>query len=147
MSMDFSGANGPSGPRAGFGIRFGAALLDAILLAIVNGILQAAFGQDQGIVIGLVVNLSYFTYFEGSASGQTIGKKVLDIRVVDFEGGGSIGYNRAAIRWLGRIVSSIPLLLGYFWMLWDKERQTWHDKMATCVVVPTADYPVDKWPG
>ena len=37
--------------------------------------------------------------------------------------------------------------LGYFWMLWDGEKQTWHDKLATTVVVPVAYYPVDKWPG
>ncbi len=147
MSTDFSGVKGPSGPRAGFGHRFAAALIDGILLAIANGILQAALGKDPGLAVGVGINLAYFIYFEGSASGQTIGKKALDIRVIDFGGGGSIGYGRAAIRWVGRIVSSIVLLLGYFWMLWDKERQTWHDKMANCVVVPTADYPVDAWPG
>ena len=32
-------------------------------------------------------------------------------------------------------------------MLWDKEKQTWSDKIATTVVVPVADYPVEKWPG
>jgi hypothetical protein len=32
-------------------------------------------------------------------------------------------------------------------MLWDAEKQTWHDKIAATVVVPTADYPVAAWPG
>jgi uncharacterized RDD family membrane protein YckC len=32
-------------------------------------------------------------------------------------------------------------------MIWDKERQTWHDKLATTVVVPTSAYPVSSWPG
>ncbi len=39
-------------------------------------------------------------------------------------------------------MSAIVLLLGYLWMLWDKENQTWHDKMATSVVVPVSAYPV-----
>ena len=43
--------------------------------------------------------------------------------------------------------SGIPCFLGYFWMLWDSEKQTWHDKMAITVVVPTSDYPVAAWPG
>jgi uncharacterized RDD family membrane protein YckC len=44
-------------------------------------------------------------------------------------------------------LSGIVCLLGYLWMLWDKEKQTWHDKLATTVVVPTSAYPVESWPG
>jgi len=62
--------------------------------------------------------------------------------VIDFAGGGSIGYGRAFIRWIGRLISSLILYLGYLWMLWDKENQTWHDKMANDVVVPVSAYPV-----
>ena len=25
----------------------------------------------------------------------------------------------------------VKSIVGYLWMLWDKERQTWHDKIAT----------------
>jgi uncharacterized RDD family membrane protein YckC len=32
-------------------------------------------------------------------------------------------------------------------MLWDPERQTWHDKAAKTFVVPVSEYPVDAWPG
>jgi uncharacterized RDD family membrane protein YckC len=32
-------------------------------------------------------------------------------------------------------------LLGYFWMLWDNGKQTWHDKMARSFVVPVISYP------
>jgi hypothetical protein len=31
-------------------------------------------------------------------------------------------------------------------MLWDKEKQTWHDKLANDVVVPVDAYPVASWP-
>jgi uncharacterized RDD family membrane protein YckC len=65
----------------------------------------------------------------------------MGIRVIDFGGGGSVGYGRAFIRWIGRFVSTIVFLLGYLWMLWDPERQTWHDKFANSVVVPVSDYP------
>ncbi len=138
---------GPSGPRATFGYRFVAALVDGILLGIVNLVLREATSPGGGYGLGLLVSLAYFTFFEGSASGQTIGKRAIGIRVVDLPGGGSIGHGRALVRWVGRIISSIPLLLGYFWMLWDRERQTWHDKLASAVVVPVADFPVERWPG
>lgn len=51
-----------------------------------------------------------------------------------------IGYHRAFIRCGWRIVSAIVSLLGYLWMLWDNEKQTWHDKMARSVVVSVSSY-------
>lgn len=134
--------DGPSGPRASFGRRLVAALVDWILLGVVYVILLAIFGQNAAAGLNLLVGILYYALLEGGATGQTLGKKALGIRVLDFNGGGSIGYGRAAIRYIGRIVSSIPCLLGYLWMLWDKEKQTWHDKFATSVVVPESYYPV-----
>jgi uncharacterized RDD family membrane protein YckC len=131
----------PSGPRAGFWRRFFASLIDGIIVGIVYAVLGAIIGRSAAYGLSLLVSLAYFTYFEGSENGQTPGKMALGIRVIDFGGGGSIGYGRAFIRWIGRIVSSLPFLLGYFWMLWDKERQTWHDKFANAVVVPVSAYP------
>jgi uncharacterized RDD family membrane protein YckC len=134
------------GPRAGFWQRFGAALLDGIMLGIVNGILTSVL-KGVGYALALLISVAYFSYFEGGPSGQTVGKRALGIRVIDFDNGGPLGYGRGAIRWIGRYLSAIPLGLGYFWMLWDPQKQCWHDKLANDVVVPQADYPVDKWPG
>jgi uncharacterized RDD family membrane protein YckC len=137
---------GPSGPRAGFWRRFGAFFIDALILGVVSSILRLVLGQGLGGALGLLIWIGYFTYFEGSASGQTPGKRALSIRVFDFGGGGSIGHGRAAIRAVSRYLSAIPCFLGYLWMLWDKEKQTWHDKLANDVVVPTTAYPVERWP-
>jgi uncharacterized RDD family membrane protein YckC len=137
-----------AGQRASFGRRLGAALIDGILLAIVNGVLTVAVGRNVATGVALAIGLAYYGYLEGSPSGQTLGKRALGIRVYDFGGGtGGIGFGRALIRYLGRILSTIPCLLGYLWMLWDKEKQTWHDKLANTVVVPANQYPVEKWPG
>lgn len=138
---------GALGPRANFGQRLGALLVDAIILAIPQLILFAILDPVVAYLIALVLGIAYFAYFEGSASGQTPGKKVLKIRVIDFNAGGPIGMGRALIRYVARIVSSLPCLLGYLWMLWDREKQTWHDKLASTVVVPESAYPVERWPG
>jgi uncharacterized RDD family membrane protein YckC len=138
--------DGPSGPRASFGRRLVAAIIDGILLGIVGAIFYA-ISRTLGYVVQLLLTIAYLTYLEGSPSGQTVGKKAMGIRVIDFRTGGSIGYGRAFIRWIGRYVSAIACLLGYFWMLWDKEKQTWHDKFANDVVVPESAYPVESWPG
>lgn len=116
-------------------------ILDGIIVGIVLGILFAAL-KGAGYAIGILLGIAYFVYFEGGPTGQTLGKKALGIRVIDFATGGPIGYGRAFIRYIGKIVSEIPIFLGFFWMLWDKEHQTWHDKFASAVVVPDASYPV-----
>lgn len=139
--------NVQSGPRASFGLRFLAALIDAVLLGVVGTIIRVIVGDVLGSALNLLLGLAYYAYLEGSPSGQTVGKRAMSIRVIDFAGGGPIGPGRALIRYIGRIASAIPCLLGYFWMLWDPEKQTWHDKFATTVVVPTSAYPVAAWPG
>ena len=142
---------GPSGPRAGFWRRFAAVLIDGLIVAVVAVVIVVvgvAADSSAVIVIGYIVWVVGFAvyeiYFTGSPSGQTPGKRALGIRVIDFATGGPIGYGRSTIRWLGRILSGIFCYLGYLWMLWDKEKQTWHDKMANDVVVPTSAYPVQR---
>jgi uncharacterized RDD family membrane protein YckC len=134
---DARGHGGPSSERSGFWRRFVASLLDGIILGVAYGLLRAFMSDNAASGVNLLLGIVYYTSLEGS-SGQTLGKKALGIRVVDIGGGGSIGYGRAFIRYIGRIVSAIPLFLGYFWMLWDKEKQTWHDKFASSVVVREA---------
>ena len=132
------------GPRASFWQRLGAILIDGILLGIVIVILSALF-KGVGYALGILLSIAYEVYFEGGPTGQTLGKRALGIRVYDFEGsGGPIGYGRAFIRWIGRIPSGFVCYLGYLWSIWDKEKQTWHDKLANDVVVPTSAYPVQR---
>ena len=134
--------SGPSGPRASFGRRLVAYIIDYVIFLVVYGIVYAIGGDVLAVAGGLLFGLAYFAYFEGGPKGQTPGKMALGIRVIDFNTGGPIGYGRGVVRYLGRIVSGLVCLLGYLWMLWDKEKQTWHDKIATTVVVPVANYPV-----
>ena len=140
-------AGGASGPRAGFGPRLLAAIVDSLILGAVSGVSFGVAGQRGSQGIGTIVAIIYYSYFEGSPSGQTVGKRLMKIRVIDAASGGPLGFGKAFLRYIGKVISSIPCLLGFFWMLWDKEKQTWHDKIATTYVVPTTDYPVDAWPG
>jgi uncharacterized RDD family membrane protein YckC len=133
----------PSGPRASFFRRLGAALLDGILLGIVTGVIEAIVGRNLGGLVSLAIGIAYYGYLEGGETGQTLGKKALGIRVLDLRGGGSIGFSRGVIRYFARILSALPIFLGYFWMLWDSENQTWHDKLAGSVVVPLSAYPIE----
>jgi uncharacterized RDD family membrane protein YckC len=140
---------GPSGPRADFWYRLGGFLIDAVILFLVGQLVGFVFGRNvvAVILIGLALGIAYSVYFIGSGSGQTVGMRVLGIRAIDAATYGRVDYGKAFVRYLVAIVAQIPCYLGYFWMLWDPERQTWHDKAAKTFVVPVSEYPVDAWPG
>jgi uncharacterized RDD family membrane protein YckC len=137
MDSSYAGAGtaAVTSARAGFWRRFAAAFIDGVLIGIVSYILQLALGST-GSALTFLLGIGYYTYFHGS-TGQTPGDAALSIRIVDKDTGGTIGYGRAFVRWLVSLISGVVLLLGYLWMLWDGEKQTWHDKAANAVVVPT----------
>jgi uncharacterized RDD family membrane protein YckC len=127
-----------SRPRAGFWRRFAAYVLDAISINIYS-LPLLFFGSEVYSAGFVLMHAAYYTCMEGGQNGRTVGKMALGIMVSDVGGGGPIGYRRAFIRWAGRLLSAVVFLLGYLWMLWDKENQTWHDKMAASVVVPAGN--------
>lgn len=110
-------------------------MIDVILLNVATLVIQLAVDGGAGFIVSLAAFVAYFTFTEGSASGQTLGKRIIGIRVVDFERRTPIDPTRALVRTVGRWISGLVLLLGYFWMLWDHDRQTWHDKIASTAVV------------
>lgn len=141
MQSDSSGSEtqGPEAvpsARAGFWRRLAGSLLDGLPLALTAGALRIELGGAGAFVV-FVLSLAYFTGCEGGKRGQTLGKRAVGVRVIALDTGRSIGYRRAALRWFGRFVSTIVFFLGYLWMLWDSEKQCWHDNLANDVVVPT----------
>lgn len=69
------------------------------------------------------------------AKGQTPGKAVLGMYVVK-ENGQRAGFFTMLFReWIGKLVSGMLFGLGYLWILIDRDRQAWHDKLASTYVV------------
>jgi uncharacterized RDD family membrane protein YckC len=122
-------------PRAGFWARFGAMVIDGLLIGLVAGLLSAVVHHSLGTVFLLAISAGYFTVLEGGPGGAGIGKRALGLRVVDARTGGAIGYPRAFVRWLTALLSTAALFIGYLWMLVDSEKQCWHDKLAGDVVI------------
>ena len=150
---------------AGFWIRFLALFIDSLIIGIPMGVLGVvtgatdsttvdAFGNTTestnfrfgyGItpdvplwfnILSLAVGVAYYATLEGGATGQTLGKRICNIRVVDeVTGQPGIGFGRGVGRYFARWLSAIPLGLGYFWMLWDPKKQCWHDKLVHDLVV------------
>ncbi|MBN2438144.1 MAG: RDD family protein [Deltaproteobacteria bacterium] len=81
----------------------------------------------------LFASLLYFTWFHGSV-GQTPGKMLLGLKVIRASGE-SLSFGFAFLRWVGYLVSSSLLGLGFLWVLFDSRRQGWHDKIADTLVI------------
>ena len=119
--------------KATFGQRFVGSIIDGIPLAIIYLVMFAVI-KAAAIPIFWLLYLGYSAYFEGTQNGQTIGKKLVGLQVVP-KTGGAMDLNKGIIRAVGKLLSSIPCGLGYFWMLWDADKDTWHDKIAGTTVV------------
>ncbi len=143
------GMGAPGMQLASYGDRFLAFLIDfgvLIVIGIVFGILQFIIIKlNLGIVatllslLNMVVNIGYFIYLWGfdnplTEKGQTIGKKVMKIKIVKVDGQ-ELGPVDAVLRYIGYAVSSFVILLGYVWIFVDDQNQGWHDKIAKTLVV------------
>lgn len=65
----------------------------------------------------------------------TPGKLLVDCEIVDADTGKPIDFQQALLRYIAYTISLIPFGLGFLWILWDKRKQGWHDKMAGTVVI------------
>ncbi|MBS0628871.1 MAG: RDD family protein [Verrucomicrobia bacterium] len=77
---------------------------------------------------------AYFALFESSKWQATIGKRALNLKVVDLEGR-RISFLRATGRFFSQILTRFTLLIGYLMIFWTKKKQTLHDKMSSTVVI------------
>jgi uncharacterized RDD family membrane protein YckC len=68
-------------------------------------------------------------------TGQSLGKRVLGIRLVRARDGRPVGVALALARALLHGIDAMPLLLGYLRPLWHSRRQTFTDSLLDTVVV------------
>lgn len=145
----------------GFWIRFVAFIIDSILLSIVQFIVIApilgalglaaspeALDPENGAaamsalmgamgliqVIGLVMGFLYFALMESGKNQGTLGKMALGLIVVD-QDGMRLTFGKAALRYIGKLVSGIILLIGYVMAAFTPRKQALHDMIASTFVI------------
>jgi uncharacterized RDD family membrane protein YckC/cytoskeletal protein CcmA (bactofilin family) len=117
-------------PRAGFWIRMGALLVDMILIGVIVGILDLS-GETW------LVGLAGYGALMWKLKSTTIGGLVCGLKVVRRDGA-EINWDTAIVRALGCFLSMIVAGLGFLWIVFDEDRQAWHDKIAGTLVVRTS---------
>ena len=153
----------PPKPLADLGSRIVAGIVDYIIIGIVAGVLSMLVFLPASVVTGpgmmnvfepawfaprwfgimgimavmWLLWLIYFTYFEGT-SGQTIGKKLSNIRVVK-EDGSRCDFGSALVRNILRVVDHLPFLyiLGIILIAATEKKQRLGDMLARTIVVKT----------
>ena len=137
----------------GFWPRFGAYVIDSLLMMVIilpiiflmAGDLDQLAAQSEapnmGIMIAMYILPIALILGFWIIKGSTPGKMIFKAKIVDAK----TGQHPSALQFIGRyfgyIISSIPLCLGFFWMIWDKRKQGWHDKMSGTVVVSPSNDP------
>lgn len=128
---------------AGFWRRFGAWLIDNILISVISlivfGILFFVTGGSEAIILfiyilALVGVWLYYTLMESSSSQATLGKQAFRIIVTD-DNGQRISFARANGRFFSKIISGWILYIGFIMIAFTSKKQGLHDMMASTLVI------------
>jgi uncharacterized RDD family membrane protein YckC len=131
---------------AGFWIRLLASIVDTLISAfILLPALWAIYGGEfftgdtlasgfADLLINYLIPAAVVILFWVYKSA-TPGKMICGIVIVDADTGDSPKVLQCVLRYIGYYVSALIFLLGFFWVIWDKSKQGWHDKIASTVVI------------
>ncbi|WP_175651104.1 RDD family protein [Pseudomonas sp. Marseille-P9899] len=135
-------------PVAGLGRRLAAMFYDFLLCTALLMVTTLVYKMIQMSIIGetqmrtmteagaldgdpllstvlLFVLFGFFAKF-WTHGGQTLGMQVWGVRVQNADGS-AIGLWQALLRFVVSIASWLCLGLGFFWVLIDKRKRSWHD--------------------
>ncbi|MCM2680798.1 RDD family protein [Echinimonas agarilytica] len=130
----------------GFWKRVLSSIIDSLLLMLVTlPILFAIYGieyftSEQPIqgwadgVVNYVLPIAIVIFF-WLRFAATPGKMVWRGVIVDARTLGPMSGMQCALRYIGYIISTVPLCLGFIWIAFDDKKQGWHDKIARTVVI------------
>ena len=118
--------------------RIAAAFLDFLFLLPISLCLARAIPA----VGDSAVFLAWAAYFIISwhKFGASPGLILMGWRVVDQETLKAPALAISVLRFFFGLVSWLPLGLGMLWMLWSKNNQAWHDRVARTIVVADDDF-------
>lgn len=133
---------------AGFWVRLGASIVDGVILYAICGLFLALLFGINGDFLSILYALAaapvfwamawllqavYFTGF-WVWRGQTPGKMLMGVKVIRTDSA-PVDWQHALMRYLGYIVSTVMLFLGFIWIAFDGRKQGVHDKLADTYVV------------
>ncbi|WBQ04619.1 RDD family protein [Kribbella sp. CA-293567] len=134
------GYGAPTGALAEWPLRVGGALIDSVLVSVPYflGLMLGRSVHSSLLVIFALVALGlgiWNVVVRQGQTGQTLGKTVVKIKLVDGSTGQPVGPGKALLRQLTHILDSAACYVGYLWPLWDEKKQTFADKINDTLVI------------
>jgi uncharacterized RDD family membrane protein YckC len=126
--------------KAGFWLRFVANICDGIMVSLFSIPFAVISASTTGNAAALsqaaqfIFTFFLLAYWIGSAGGSPLRRK-MGVFILDEVDGSFIGMRRACLRIMMSWVSGLVFLYGYWSMVWNPQKQTWHDRVANTVVV------------
>ncbi len=119
--------------------RVGAFLIDIVPVWILIAIGFASHNRGIYFVFWLagIAVTAYNRWYQAGKTGQSWGKKVLNMSLIGEQTGQPIGPGKAFLRDICHFVDSVICYIGYLFPLWDAKRQTLADKIMQTVVIPS----------
>ena len=118
--------------------RVGAYLIDVVPVWILIGIGVASHNSAVYFIFllaGIAVT-AYNRWYQAGKTGQSWGKRALNMSLIGEQTGQPIGPGKAFLRDICHIVDSVICYVGFLFPLWDAKRQTLADKIMQTVVIP-----------
>jgi uncharacterized RDD family membrane protein YckC len=119
-------------PRAGFWLRTGAAFLDFLLIGISCGILDNFIRLEMPGFLFLAI--ATYSAAMWKNKGTTIGGVICGLKVVRLDDK-PIDWTIAIVRALSGFLSFFAAGVGFIWVAFDDQKQSWHDKIAGTTIV------------
>jgi len=101
------------------------------LVTLIPTLISAIFSV---IFLSTVIQVLYYSLMESSQHQATLGKMALGIKVTDMEGN-KVDFMKAFLRNIGKILSSMIMLIGYLMAGLTEKKQALHDMLASTLVV------------
>lgn len=124
--------------EAGFILRFLAFSMDVFILTILLlpiTYLISYFKLEIYVnFIYFIILWLYYSLLESSKLQGTLGKYILKIKVVDYNYN-KINFNKATLRYISTLLSSMLLFIGYLMIIFTKKKQTLHDIISKTLVI------------
>ena len=90
--------------------------------------------SSQNLIVILLLKVLYHTFFVWQ-NGMTLGKYIMKIRVLEMNSDITPSLQKSLLRAVLRIVSEVFFYLGFILAFFMPLKQTFHDKLSSCVVV------------
>lgn len=131
--------------------RFAAFLIDMLILGIPTYYLAVLLGDDPTVrtqtgdaieaqyfttynAISFLIHWLYFSLMESSIRQASLGKQAMGIYVCDLAGN-RISFGKASLRYFGKVLSGLTMMIGFIMAAFTARKQALHDFIANTLVL------------